>query len=655
MGHLIPTRAGAKSFMARIGHLRGNAGMLLRLSRPPPRPEDSVNAHNPPAPTDAGDQTQTAATRPDADPRSTAEPLDATLPPDRVPDDPPDADEWEEGDAEPGDEQGSETAATPAGETKGAGTRRRRRQPKLDSLELRLRGRRALCKRIEDIAPHMLKMVKLRILTNYLPTVKGMEDDDLTRALREDATKLADRARVLAAVNTPDPDFNRGQLKAIILAVLLQEETHSLPEYRTDEKVIEFEKAIVKRAKALDLTELRKDDPDRWHHFDTYRIVLEAAWSNDGTISPDEARLLGVLRSHLNISREEHWLISALLKRFPKEKCDLHTPGEVDEARKELQRAGVVWSYRDEDDRHTDVIPTEVAALLRREYAGQELQVVNFCRLLSHDGVLTADLREALERRGLDRSGNKAELVHRVASSEVKPSEVLSGMDKERLSAICGSFGLKSSGSKAELVTRLIEFYDDLTFEERVSKDEREKWYADYELLAARSYAELRAKKVITRDLEIQTLFEDATEFLFEVRLRVPTDRARKENRADGRLCLDQGVCLFWDCKSAEAAVNLQDYLDDQFDGYLRKEREAGGQPLGFLVIGPAFTPQSLILANKYKARTGWDVALVTAVGLKHLAERWAAQTPDKPFPVRLLSRTEVIDKERAEFLLSLA
>src|SRR3954470_3602727 len=168
------------------------------------------------------------------------------------------------------------------------------------------------------------------------------------------------------------------------------------------------------------------------------------------------------------------------------------------------------------------------------------MQVVNFRRLLSHDAVLAGDLREALEKRGLDRSGTKAELIERVVACELRPSELLDALDKDRLSAACGSFGLKSSGAKAELVARLIEFYDDLTFEERVTKDEREAWYADYELLAGRAYAELRAKKVITRDLDIQTLFEDATEFLFEVRLRVPTDRARKENRADGRLCLDQ-------------------------------------------------------------------------------------------------------------------
>ncbi|OWK37635.1 hypothetical protein FRUB_06755 [Fimbriiglobus ruber] len=219
---------------------------------------------------------------------------------------------------------------------------------------------------------------------------------------------------------------------------------------------------------------------------------------------------------------------------------------------------------------------------------------------------------------------------------------------------MCASFGLKSSGAKAELVTRLIDFYDDLTFEERVTKDSREEWYANYELLAGRAYAELPAKRLINKDLDIEHMFEDATAFLFEARLHVPCDMTRKDNKADGKLQLDNTQCLLLDCKSAEAAVNLQDYLDTQFDGYLRKERDSGKQPLGFLVIAPGFTPQSLRLAYQYKARTTWDVALITAEGLRHLADRWVIAEPQKPFPVRLLNRTDIIDKERAEILLSL-
>lgn len=566
--------------------------------------------------------------------------------------------EGEEWEAEPDDDGTDESNAMGLVE---AGSRpprvRRRRRVRTDSPEIRLQGRRAMCKRIADIAPRMLKQVKLRILTSYLDAKRlsfGREDEDLTAFILSEAAKLADRKRVLDALTAPGPDCARAELQAVLFAVLLQEELYAAQEQRLYEKVIDFEKAIVKRSKSLDLTELRRSDPDRWHHFDTYRIVLEAAWSNDNLISPDESRLLGVLRSHLGITQEDHWLISALLKRFPKDKCVLHTPDEVNDARKDLQRQGLLWNYKDDDDQNIDVIPSEIAAVIRAEHAGQELQLVNYRRLVAHDGILLAELRSVLQRHGLDRSGNKAELVERVVQSGIKPSQVLDELDKEKLVALCAGFGLKSSGTKAELSARLIDFYDDLTFEERVTKDAREVWYANFELLARRSYAELRAKKLIAKDLDIQTLFEDATAFLFDVRLRVPCDMSRKEHKADGRLQLENGECLLLDCKSAEAAVNLQDHLEGQFDAYLRKEREGGKTPLGFLVIGPAFTPQSLKLANQYKARTNWDVALVTAEGLRHLADRWVAAEPEKAFPVRLLNRTEVIDKDRAEFLLSL-
>lgn len=559
-------------------------------------------------------------------------------------------DGWEIEEELPSAEEGGGTT-----EVSGLRVRRRKRPARPEAAELRLLGRRALCRQISDIAPQMLKTVKLRVLGRYLPSTRGLEDEDLTQVLRKDAAKLADRARILKAMTEFDPDYDRDQLKAIIFDILLQEETFSIEENRLEEKVIEFEKDLVRRSKTLDFFDPKKHDPDRWHHYDTYRIVLEAAWANDGRISPDEARLLAVLRKHLNISREEHWLISALLKRFPKEKCALHTPDEVNEVRKELQREGLLWSYRDDNNHNVDVIPSEIAAIVRREVARNELQRTNYRRLSSHDSIVLTDLRELLHQHNLDRYGSKGELIERLVASDIRPSELLGQLDKDRLATMCSSVGLKTSGNKPELIDRLINFYDDLTFVERVTKDDREGWYNNYELLAGRAYAELRAKKLITKDLEIEHMFEGATTFLFEARLQVPCDRSQKENRADGRLPLDGDQSILWDCKSAEGPVNLQDHLDSQFDGYLRKEREAGRQPLAFLVIGPGFTPQSIKLAHQYKARTNWDVALLTAEGLKHLADRWSATEPGKPFPIRLLNRTEVIDKDRAEFLLSLA
>src|SRR5206468_806187 len=122
--------------------------------------------------------------------------------------------------------------------------------------------------------------------------------------------------------------------------------------------------------------------------------------------------------------------------RFPKEKGAPHTPDELNEARKELQRAGLVWAYRDETSKNIDVIPAEVAAVLRREL-GQELQATNYRRLLGHDGITLADLREALQARGLDRSGSKAELIDRIATGDVRPTELLGVLDKARLDGVC--------------------------------------------------------------------------------------------------------------------------------------------------------------------------------------------------------------------------
>jgi hypothetical protein len=351
---------------------------------------------------------------------------------------------------------------------------RRRQIVRSDAEELRLRGRRALCKTIPDLAGDMLKTVKLRVLGRYLESTRNLEEDDLTNIIKKEAGKLSDRARVIEAFNAPDPDFNRGQLKAIIFSILLQEETHGIEESRLEEKVIEFEKDLVKRSKTLDFFDQKKHDPDRWHYYDTYRIVLEAAWGNDDLISPDEARLLGVLRDHLNISLEEHWLISAMLKRFPKQKCGLHTPDEVNDARKELQREGLLWSYRDESNRNIDVIPAEIAAVIRKDLVRQELQRTNYRRLLHHDGITLAELRTVLQKRNMDRYGNKEELIERIVASDIRPSEVLGDLDRQKLIEMCGYVGLRVSGTKPELIERLIDFYDDLTFEERITRDKRE-------------------------------------------------------------------------------------------------------------------------------------------------------------------------------------
>lgn len=534
--------------------------------------------------------------------------------------------------------------------------KKRRRKRREDASEQRLLGRRALCKTIQEIAPQMLKTVKMRLLARHLDSKRGMDDDDLTARILDESGTLYSEEMILNRVTQLDPDVHRRNLKEIIVQViLLQEETYSLEERKLEERVIEYEQTLVDSSAEILAIDANTNDSQRAHNIDTYRIVLEAAWRNNDDISLDEAELLRVLRDRLDVSSEDHRQISASIERFPKTDCALHSRDEIHDARKELQRDGILWSYRDENSKSIDVIPAEIADVLRNQIADVSLQRTNYRRLLQHDCVTLPELRDVLSRHSMDKTGKKAELIERLVQSRVQPNEVVASLDRAKLSDMCRLLGIKSSGKKDELCARLIEFYDDLTFEERETQDEREEWYNNYESLASRAYADLRAKKLITKDLDVEHQFEKATDYLLSELLNLNIDTKRKASKADGRVILDGKRVFLWDCKSCEGDVNLQDFLDNQFDGYLRLERQKGFEPIAIMVIGPSFTSGSLKVALQYKARTNWDIALVRADAIKHVAEHWSAQETEQPFPVGLFNRTEIIDIKIAEFLISLA
>lgn len=440
-------------------------------------------------------------------------------------------------------------------ESKKSAKKKKRRRKVANSSERSLAGRRALCLGVAQIAPKMLKTVKLRILGRHLDSTRGMDENDLTQVLIKDSNKISAKKRVLESFNEIDPNVDRRNLKEIILhVVLLQEETYSLEEQKLEEKVLSYEKDLVKRSKNLDMFDPKKHDAARVRSCDTYKIVLEAAWRNEDDISIDEANLLRVLRDRLGISSEDHRLISAMksIKKFPKDKCVIHSVDEIHDARKELQREGLLWSYRDENNNSIDIIPAEIAEILRSELSIQ-LQGVNIGRLLQHDFITVSDLRDILKKHQMDPYGQKSELIERIAESDVLPKQVLEIIDRGKLADMCRSMELRASGTKPELIERLIEFYDDLSYEERITEDEREEWFNNYELLASRSYADLRAKKVIKKDLDVEHQFEKATDFLFEELLNLKIDRSRKVTKADGRIIVKERQVMLWDCKSVEA------------------------------------------------------------------------------------------------------
>ncbi len=533
--------------------------------------------------------------------------------------------------------------------------RKKKRRRRKDAWEKALQGRRDLCYTIEEIVPLMLKMVMTRVASSYRST-RGLSEEQLREDLTRCAGRIAKKGRVVAAISALDPDRDRRTLKGIIVFdVLLEQERYALPSGELNEKVLDYEKQILKESKQCKLLDAREQDKNRLAAYETYNVVLEAAWRHQEKISPDEANLLAELRGRLGITLREHRLLEAKMGRFPKAQRGLHSLDEIENTRRQLQKEAILWTFRDENGKNVDAIPAEIMHVIRTEIKRIELQSANYQRLLANKGWSNKDLRTILRANGRDARGKKSDMVHRILQSRLTPTQLLQAASVSKLQALCREVGLVSYGAKTEVMNRLIDFYDNLTFKLIVERDERAQQYAVYELLAARKYSELKAQGVIEKQEDVDRAFEQATDFLFQERLKLPIEKNLPAKSADGKVYLhDRQEVVLWDCKSGEKEVKLHDHLESQFDGYMRAESQRGFRVLYFLVIGPRFTKRSSLVARKYKMATNWDIPLITASALKHIAEKWHDAKPTRPFPIGLLNLTEIVDEDRADELLSL-
>ena len=100
-------------------------------------------------------------------------------------------------------------------------------------------------------------------------------------------------------------------------------------------------------------------------------------------------------------------------------------------------------------------------------------------------------------------------------------------------------------------IRRIILHFDQLRPLVGQEVDERTNYYDFYVELAARDYETLRSQHVIGKDLEIETKFEEATEYLFAVKLKHSPLRQVGTKHPDGLLSLGSNY-LMWDNKSKE-------------------------------------------------------------------------------------------------------
>ena len=443
--------------------------------------------------------------------------------------------------------------------------------------------------------------------------------------------------------------------RTILIEVLLDQYDFALPSSQTEEQVIAQEQSVLNESNEIEILDLACGDreSDRYHHLDLYSFVLGVAWEHENTKSPDEANLLRKLRDRLNIAERDHFLLEARLGRYPKMSNELHTRSEISDVRRYLQSMGLLFAIRQDDGLNVDLIPDELAWVMRR-IRGLELRTDSYRELMISKRLRRKPhLTDVLTRSGVafGRYDTLDTLVDRVvryvpASKAIASTSPRYGLNSEELAIWCRELHLSPSGPIEDRVGRVIAHFDALRPSIIAQVDERARWYQFYEELACRSYEALRAQHVIEKDLEIETKFEESTRYLFADKLKHTPLQQRGSNHPDGLLSLQTNY-LMWDNKSKEEPVNLKDHIR-QFDAYM----DAADKPVPvFLVVGPDFTEESESEAVRYHAQHfERNVTLITAKDLKNLAEEWSSEQNKKreePFPLGLLAGTGKFDRAK--------
>ena len=453
---------------------------------------------------------------------------------------------------------------------------------------------------------------------------------------------------------TPESDL-RVLSRLILVDVLLNQYDFELPFSETEERVLSCEQSVIDRSNEIELVNLgcvNRKSP-RYHNLDLYRFVLDVAWENEDQTSPDEVNLLRKLRGRLGITETDHRLIESKLGKYPKRSNELHTRTEINSARRRLQSMGLLFAIRRDDDADVDIIPVELASVMRG-VLNIELRLDSYRALMEYRPLRRkAHLASVLERSDVECGPtDTVELLVDRVIEYVSPSRAVSsvspryGLNNEQLGGWCRELSEPVSGTMDERLRRVISHFDRLRPRLEQEADERANWYNYFEQLSAREYDTLRSQHVIEKDLEIETKFEQATEYLFDEKLKHTPLRQPGTNHPDGLLSLGTNYVM-WDNKSKESPVSLKDHIR-QFDSYMNNADKP--VPI-FLVIGPSFTPESDSEAVRYHAQHfDRNISLITAQELRSLAEEWSSDDNNRreePFPLGMLAGTGRFNRGR--------
>jgi len=410
----------------------------------------------------------------------------------------------------------------------------------------------------------------------------------------------------------------------IVKYIILNKDGFMEKQKSLEDEVIAWEQKILDDANETEIEKISSN-------ILSLSYILEAAWQNNNLISVDEQNLLNKVKEKLKITDYQYFLLEAKLGKFPNSGNVLHTRDIIANARKQLQYRGLLFAVRDSSGIDYDVIPEEIVTELRqyfskdiKEYAYYQLLQAKYVKSKNYLCDILAKAEIEIPKQSSLPVLQKLIVERVMAQNLIGGYSPRDGLNLATLSEWCSSLKICTSGSKNDLIDRIISYYDEAKQITMEQDDERALFYQFYTALAERNLDELRKNNIISKDLECERKFEEATNYIFEVLFKNKPLMLKGTEHPDGMLSFSDKL-IMWDNKSKESPVNLADHIK-QFDRYISKSEK----PVAiFLVIGPAFTEDSAKECVKYTMSSDTLILLITAEELKELAEQWHTMHKD--------------------------
>lgn len=492
---------------------------------------------------------------------------------------------------------------------------------------------------IDKMSKRNLVRALKAVLKNDVP--KNADDPQLKKLVDDNVSLFSGHERIEKELDFNSYKRNERILINEILMIVLESDDSVISEKELWEKVQEYEKMIVEKAKNNNISRVIGQN-----HYEIYKTILEVALENDD-MSPDEYNIVKKLRKKLKINSYQSRIIEAELGKFPGADNKLHAVSDFELMLKILQEKGIIFYFKEKDECYYAVIPSEIENSVK-SIMEFELGIGAHYKML--DKLKMSQLTEILKSFGLASSGKKEEIISRIIEAGFYPSEELDVLSNDELAEICRDLpGVNVTGTKPERSKRIIAYFNNLkTKIENKLEDERAKYYEVFDYLAKRDELFLMAQNIIKDDKIIGSYFEKATRYLFEKKLghEVIPRQGKGVATEDGEVRLSETEVLLWDNKSKRKDYKFCKDHQRQFKDYIDSSEQIVRV---FLVIVPFVDEKDEMevlmaardIKNSTKNRT--EIAVIAANDLKNIAENWRNFSSKEKFDLSIFNYTGVL------------